>query len=88
MDKCFIDQIAHNRVDRVRTPAAVVRISDKVKACRLWPGSMLDLMDRHGGGVTYEALAKKLADMARCDDRTPAENEFMLLLLEAAGEGA
>lgn len=52
----------------------------KLKRCLLWEGSSLEVTFRFQGGLPLEDVKQKHDALARCDDRTPAENELLAAL--------
>lgn len=51
----------------------------RLKTCKLWSGSMLEMEFKYGG-LTMATVQTKLLALKASDDRTPAENELLAAL--------
>ncbi len=51
----------------------------RLKKCKLWAGSLLE-MEFQYGGLSMPSVHKKLITLKDLDDRTPAENELLAAL--------
>lgn len=57
----------------------ITQVSDRLRACTLWPGSMLEMQMKHKL-LNFDVVRKKIAQMKRCDDLTVSEKEFLAAL--------
>lgn len=56
---------------------------NKLQACALWKGSMLETKYTYGGGLTLEDLIDKCTSLSQCDDLTQGEKELYKILEES-----
>ena len=53
--------------------------SDRLRSCKLWKGSTLQLADKYQN-LDWAMVTKRRDALRRCDDRTPEENELLAAL--------
>lgn len=58
----------------------------RLKGCRLWDGSSEQQDFKFCGGLSLERVEKKVASLERCDDRTPAEEEYLAALRQTIAD--
>jgi hypothetical protein len=58
----------------------IVSPSEELQNHPLWPGSILELSHRFGGGMLRSYVDQTIAAMERCDDLTPREKSLLAVL--------
>lgn len=67
-------------------PSLIVNCK-RLKRCKLWSGSLLEMEFKYGG-LSIGTVQTKMLQLKAADDRTPAENELLKALEDTLADPA